>query len=60
MALRVEAKWGISSGKYKHLDLRNPSQMSDVVLLVASRTVHKKMTEYLTDLADFGLTQAVQ
>jgi hypothetical protein len=59
MALRVEAKWGAASGKYKRLDLRNPSQMSDDVLLVASRTVHKKMTEYMTDLADFGLTQAV-
>lgn len=59
MAARVEAKWGISSGKYRRLDLRNPSQMSDDSLLIAARTVHTKLTDYLLDLADYGLTEAM-
>ena len=59
LAVRVEAKWGISSGKYRRLDLRNPSQMSDDALLIAAHTVHTKLTDYLPDLADSGLTQDI-
>ncbi|MDT3741255.1 MAG: fibronectin type III domain-containing protein [Candidatus Kapabacteria bacterium] len=57
MALRVEQKWGTNSGKYRRLDLRTPSNLTDDVLLVTARTIHSKITEYLPDLADLGLTQ---
>ena len=59
LAARVEAKWGISSGKYRRLDLRNPSQLSDDPLLITARTVHSKLTDYLLDLAEYGLTEAI-
>lgn len=58
MVLRVEAKWGLNSGKLKRLDVVNPSLLSDELLLSAAKRVHLKMTDYLTDLADYGLTQA--
>ena len=57
MALRVETKWGLSSGKYKRLNLTAPSQLTDDMLLTTSRDMQTKVTEYLTDLVDFGLTQ---
>jgi len=59
LSVRVEVKWGISSGKYRRLDLRNPSQLSDDALLIVARTVHTKLTDYLPDLADMGLTHAM-
>lgn len=57
MALRIEVKWGTSSVRYRHLDIHNPSQMTDDTLLVSARAVHTKMAEYLTDLEDYGLSQ---
>ena len=57
MALRVEVKWGTSSPKYKRLDLSNPSSLTDDALLVAARSVFTKVSEYLTDLSSYGLTQ---
>jgi hypothetical protein len=57
MALRVETKWGLNSGKYKRLNLTAPSQLTDDLLLTTSRDMQIKVTEYLSDLVDFGLTQ---
>lgn len=57
MAIRVEAKWGTDSAKYRRLDLKAPSKLPEDSLLVATRDVHSKMTEYLGDLGDLGLTQ---
>ncbi|MDT3740216.1 MAG: hypothetical protein RO257_12045 [Candidatus Kapabacteria bacterium] len=56
MALRVEQKWGTNSGKYRRLDIRTPSILTDDSLLVMSRTVHSKIVEYQPDLVDLGLT----
>ena len=59
MAVRVEAKWGADSAKYKRLNLNNPSKLVYDSLLVTSRALHSIMTEHLSDLADLGLTQAM-
>ena len=57
MALRVEIKWSANSPKYKRLELNNPSQQTDNQLLVTARAIHSKVSEYLADLAVYGLTQ---
>ena len=57
MALRVETKWGADSGKYKRLNLGPLVRLTDDMLLVTSRDMKIKMTEYLTALASLGLTQ---
>ena len=57
MAFRVESKWGANSARYKRLDLSTPSSLTDDSLLVTARTIQIKMTDYLDDLSEFGLTQ---
>lgn len=57
MAVRVEIKWGNPSPHYRKLNLKSPSQQSDGDLSATSWTVHTRMTEFLPDLADLGLTQ---
>jgi hypothetical protein len=57
MAMRVKIKWGANSSNYKRLELRNPTLMKNDVLLVISRSIHSKMTEYLPELGSVGLTQ---
>jgi hypothetical protein len=57
MALRVEMKWGVSSGQYRRLGISGMNNMPDDTLLFTARRVHTVMTGYLTDLASAGLTQ---
>ena len=59
MLLRIEAKWGLDSGKYRSMDINSPSQLGDELLLSAAKRVHIKMTEFLPDLADYGLTKEI-
>lgn len=56
MAMRVSAKWGNDSSKYKRLNLYNPRKMSDNVLLTTSRSIHTAMVDYLPELEEYGLT----
>ncbi len=56
---RVEQKWGLKSGQYKRLALRNFSKDSDPAFLNKARTVVRIATEYLADLSSEGLTQAM-
>jgi hypothetical protein len=57
MAMRVKIKWGANSSNYKRLELKNPTLMKNDILLVTSRSIHAKMTEYLPDKCSVGLTQ---
>ena len=59
MALRVEQKWGVNSGRYKRLDMRPTAGLTDENLLYVARSVHTKVSEYLADLSSMGLTQAM-
>ncbi|MCX6154278.1 MAG: hypothetical protein NT007_08965 [Candidatus Kapabacteria bacterium] len=59
LALRVELKWGISSGQYTRLGISDLSRLSDEMLLFTSRRVHTVMTGYLTDLTSGGLTSGM-
>jgi hypothetical protein len=59
MAMWVKLKWGTDSVNYKRLDLKNPSQLNDDLLLVTGRNFHAKMTEFQPDLETLGLTQAI-
>ncbi len=53
-----EQKWGIKSGEYKQLRIRDLQQMSDNNYLVAARAVVSVATLYISDLTPIGLTQA--
>ncbi len=53
-----EQKWGLNSGEYKQLRIRNLQQMSDNNYLVAARAVVSVATLYISDLTPIGLTQA--
>ena len=55
----VEQKWGISSGKYSALKIKNLQRISDVEFLFACRNVVDRATVYLPDLSSIGLTQAM-
>ena len=57
MALRVETKWGVNSGKYKRLNIGPIVRLIDDVFLTSSRDMQIKMTEYLPDLTNLGLNQ---
>ncbi len=57
LAMRVELKWGINSGQYKTLGVIGLNKFNEDVLLATARNVHTRMTTYLADLAEFGLTQ---
>lgn len=57
LSMRVEIKWGEQSGQYKRLGIKGMYNMSDIKLLYTARRVHSVLTEYLSDLADEGLTQ---
>lgn len=59
MAMRVKMKWGADSANYKRLDFNNPSLLTDDLLLIVSRDMHAKMTEFLPDLLSLGLTQII-
>ena len=59
MLLRVEAKWGVDSVKYKRLIIKNPSKLTDELLLNSARMLHLQITDYLTDLTPYGLSQLV-
>jgi hypothetical protein len=59
MAMWVKLKWGADSVNYKRLDLKNPSQLNDYLLLITARNIHAKMMEYQPYLETLGLTQAI-
>ncbi len=59
MNLRAEMKWGKKSTNYKRLAASNLTVLKDNHLLVKARDVHSFMTEFLTDLEEFGLTQTL-
>ncbi len=54
---RAMLKWGIDSARYKRFGVIGISKMGDKNMLYAARRVYRTGTEYLTDLADEGLTQ---
>ncbi len=59
MVIRCETKWGNSSWQEKSLGVAGMNNLSDDLLLVLSRRVQTQMNEYLTDLADTGLTEQI-
>ena len=59
MNLRAEMKWGKKSTNYKRLSASNLNALSDNLLLIKARVVHSFMTEFLTELEEFGLSQAL-
>ena len=59
MATRCQIKWGENSWQESSLGIKGMNQFTEDSLLVAARRVHEQMTEFLPDLADVGLTQAV-
>ena len=59
MALRVEMKWGSGSGQYRTLSVVNMNRFTEDMMLVTARNVHARMTAYLSDLTDQGLTSAM-
>ena len=56
MALRVEIKWGVNSGQYKMLSIIGMNKYTVDKTLLTARNVHGRMTDYLPDLVDEGLT----
>lgn len=59
MATRCQIKWGENSWQESSLGVKGMNQFTEDSLLVAARRVHEQMTEFLPDLADVGLTQAI-
>ncbi len=59
MNLRAEMKWGKKSTNYKRLAASSLTVLNDNHLLVKARDVHSFMTEFLTELEEFGLTQTL-
>ena len=59
MVLRIEAKWGADNARSRTLNISSPSKLGDDSLVTSAKWVHTKMTEFLPDLVDFGLTQEV-
>ena len=59
LAGRVEAKWGADSFQYRKLDFSQPSRLTDNLLAQTGRVMHLKLSGYLTQLSEFGLTQAL-
>ncbi|OGU58328.1 MAG: hypothetical protein A2X64_09930 [Ignavibacteria bacterium GWF2_33_9] len=59
MITRCQIKWGVDSWQEKSLAVKGMNQFTDDSLLTASRRVVAQMTEFLTDLADTGLTQVM-
>ncbi len=55
----IEQKWGISSGQYKRLGIRDIERVPDENLLFRAREVVRIATEYLTVLTSIGLTQTM-
>lgn len=56
---RAMLKWGASSGQYKRFDVKQLNNRKDKDLHFIGRNVGRVGTEYLADLADEGLTQAM-
>lgn len=54
-----EQTWGLDSGQYKRLGIKNIHSASDAVFLVRAREVARIAGEYLADLTGIGLTQAM-
>ena len=59
LAGRVEAKWGADSFQYRKLDFSQPSRLTDNLLAQTGRVMHLQLSGYLTQLSEFGLTQAL-
>lgn len=59
MAARFEAKFGRNSGEYKKLGISDLSNMNDKNLLGVSRGVYLSAVKFKTQLADYGVTDAV-
>jgi hypothetical protein len=57
MVTLCQIKWGVDSWQEKSLAVKGMNNFTDDSLLTASRRVHTQMTEFLTDLADTGLTE---
>jgi hypothetical protein len=53
-----EQKWGLDSGQYKRLGIKNIHSSPDANFLVRAREVARVAEEYLADLSGIGLTQA--
>lgn len=56
---RAMLKWGAGSARYKRFGAAGITKLGDKNMLYAARRVHRIGTEYLTDLADEGLTQTM-
>ena len=56
---RALLKWGASSGQYRRFDVKNLSNRKDKDLHFVARNVGRIGEDYLSDLADEGLTQAM-
>lgn len=59
MSARMEMKFGAQSAEWNRLGVLNMNNFTDKDLLFAGRRVQTVCTEYLTSLADFGLTQII-
>ncbi|MDT3739639.1 MAG: hypothetical protein RO257_09075 [Candidatus Kapabacteria bacterium] len=59
MALRCQMKWGSGSWQEDTLGIAGMNKFIDDTLLNASRRVHEKMTGFLSELADTGLTAEI-
>ncbi len=57
MIIRCETKWGSGHWKINSLGTSGFNKMTDETLLVLSRRVQTQMNEFLSDLADTGLTE---
>lgn len=59
MSQRVALKWGDDSQEYKQLGSLYLTRMNQIELLSSARIVHSMMTEYLPQLLNYGLSQAM-
>jgi len=55
----LEQKWGIRSGQYKRLGIKNIEKIADNSFLIRSREVARIASEYIAVLSPLGLTQAM-
>ena len=53
----IEQKWGINSGQYRRLGIKNIQTMADRKLVIRTREVARISEEYLDDLTPLGLLQ---
>jgi hypothetical protein len=56
LALRVSMKWGAESAQYKSLNINDMNKATNDAFIAIAKNVHTRLTLYLPDLAEQGLT----